>query len=405
MFLRCFNIITITQTPSDKYPKRNKIMSLEVINKYDINTGWDNLTNTAKFIIPKNFIAKDLQGNEVPLIGNNIAIGNGDNPLFLRGDRVSFQAGYWYFDTGGVERQYVKLLFDGYISKIYSKLTITLECEDSMWLLKQTPAPDKIWTGKSLQTILTECTAGSKWAQDGGKVQTKAQTKVTFNIGTFYTKNETVAQVLARIKRDIRIGAYTKGFELRIGYPTYYPQDVQDPLNPYIFDFNENIISDTLAYQRKDDVVMSATASSYYERELTVKTKDGKTKTTKKKIQVFVWVDPKTQAFKWKEITDTKQIPANQAGERYDFVYPEMTKASDLANSAINELQKKYYTGFRGEFETFLMPYIPFGDNIKLRNKKIPDQDGTYKVKGVRYNGGFGLGHRQRIILDYKIDV
>ena len=38
-----------------------------------------------------------------------------------------------------------------------------------------------------------------------------------------------------------------------------------------------------------------------------------------------------------------------------------------------------------------------------LRDNILPERNGKYKVKGVQYSGGVG-GHRQEIILDYKID-
>lgn len=392
--------------PSGKYPGRGKVISLDYLNRYEATSSWDTLTDTAKVVIPKNVVGKDLQGNDVPLTGTNIDIGFGDNPLFLRGDKISIQAGYWYIDEMQQERQAVRLIFDGYINKVMSKLNITLECEDNMWLLKQIPAPDKVWGGgQSMQSILTECLKGSKFTALGGTVNTQSKTSVTFDIGTFFTKGETVAQVLARIRRDLKIGSYMKGNELRIGYPTYWPSDVQDELNPFIFNFQKNIISDNLQYMRKDDIVMSATAESFYTQELSEKTKDGKAKTRKKKLMVFIWSDVKTQTLKSKQITDTKQIPVNQAGERFTFFFPAATSISELTELAKNELQKKYYTGFKGDFTTFGMPFIPYGDNIKLEDPVIKDRNGTYKVKAVTYTGGIGIGIRQQIFLDYKIDV
>lgn len=406
MDLNCFNYVQITQQPSDKYPERTKIITLDYLNKYEVVSTWDTLTDTAKVIIPKNVFAQDLDGNEIPLQGTNINIGNGDNPLFLRGDKINIQAGYWYMDDLGTQQQYVKLLFDGYISKVFSKLSITLECEDNMFLLKQTPAPDRIWgAGVSLQSILQECLKGSKFIENGGTVNTQSQTSVTFDIGTFYTKGETVAQVLARMKREMKIGAYMKDNILRIGFPTYWPEDIQDPLRPFQFIFQKNILSDNLQYQRKDDIVMSATAQSFYSQETEVQTKDGKTQTRKKKLMVFIWADPKTQTFKSKTITDTSQIPANQAGERYTFFYPYAKTVEQLTQLAINELQKKYYTGFKGSFTTYGMPYIPYGDNILLIDKVMPDRNGVYKVKSVTYTGGVGVGVRQQIFLDYLVDA
>lgn len=407
MFLRCFNSIEVTQVPTAKYPERNKVITLDFLNKYWVSSSWETLTNTARVVFPKNVVAKDLRGNDVPLIGTNKSIGNGNNPLFLRGDKINIHAGYWYEDTAGREQQYVRLVFDGYITKVFSRLSVVLECEDQAFLLKQIPAPDKVW-GKevSLQDIITACLANTTTAKDAGiTVKTHSKTKVTFDVGTFYTRGETVAQVLERIRRDVHIDSYLKDKELRIGYPIYWPQDVQDINKPFIFHKNKNIISDNLEYQRKDDIIMSATAQSFYSTDQSVTTKDGDTKTRKKRLMVFVYSDVKTQTLKSKIVTDPSQIPVNEQGQRFTFLFPFAKTTEELINLATAKLQQSYYTGFRGSFTTFGMPFIPFGDNVKIVDPLIPDKEGVYKVKKVIYSGGVDEGIRQEIFLDYRIDT
>jgi hypothetical protein len=67
-----------------------------------------------------------------------------------------------------------------------------------------------------------------------------------------------------------------------------------------------------------------------------------------------------------------------------------------------NELKKFYYTGFRGKFTAFAVPYVRQGDNVILFDRILPERNGKYKVKGVNYSGGVS-GHRQEIILHYLI--
>lgn len=406
MFLRCYNYVEITQVPTAKYPDRNKIITLDFLHSYEINSSWDSLTNTAKVVIPKNVIAKDLQGNEVPLAGTNYKIGDGERPLFLRGDKITIKAGYWYY-LDNKEQQYVKTLFEGYITKVFARLSIALECEDEAFLLKQIPAPSKVWGNSiSLQDLITQCLAATDAAKKAGiVVKTQANTKITFDNGTFYTKKETVAEVLERIRRDLHIDSYMKGKQLRIGYPIYWPEDVQDINRPYIFDKNKNIISDNLQYQRKDDIVMSATAESCYKEDQEVTTKDGQTKTRTKALRIFVWSDQKTQTLKSKVITDSSQIPVTEQGQRFSFYFPFAKSVKELTNLAISKLQQSYYTGFKGSFTTFGMPFIPFGDNVKIVDALLPDKEGVYKVKAVKYTGGFDKGIRQEIFLDYRTDV
>lgn len=398
---RCFNYVEIEQVPTKAHPARNKTISLNFLHSYEVNTGWENLTGTTKIVLPKNVVAKDLQNNPVPLNGSNITIGGGSFPLFLRGDKIRLQAGYWYNNEQGQQVQQVALLFTGYISKVHSKMPITLDCEDESWVLKQLKAPDKVWGNVSVQKVIQDCIAGNKY---GLTVSTLSKTEISFNVGTFYTKNETVMQVLARIKRVYKIGAYLKGKEIRIGYPTYYPSDVQNPLRPFQFVFQKNIISDNLEYQRKDDILISCTAESSYVEKVGGSTKDGATKTATKKLMVFIQSDG-ADSFKSKKITDTSQIPQNEAGERMTFFFPFAKTTSELTQLAENELKKKYYTGFKGSFTTFGIPFIPFGDNIKIVDPVLPDRDGIYKVKAVNYSGGVNKGIRQTIYLDYKIDA
>lgn len=396
---RCFNYVEFEQVPSTAYPLRNKTFSLNFLHSYEVQTGWENLTNTAKIVIPKNVVAKDLQNNPVPLNGSNINIGFGNSPLFLRGDKVRLQVGYWYNNEQGTQIQKVTLIFEGYISKVNSKMPITLECEENGWLLKQIMAPDKVWGDVSVQKVIQDLVKGTDFT-----VSTQSTTKITFNTGTFFTKGETVMQVLARLKQTYKIGVYVRGREIRVGYPTYYQSDVQNPLKPYQFIFQRNIISDNIEYQRKDDIVISCTAESTYVEKLTTTTKDGATKTATKKLMVFIRAD-RAGNFISKQITDSSQIPANEGGERMTFFFPFAKTIKELTELAKNELQKKYYTGFKGSFTTFGIPYIPYGDNIILKDPVLKDRDGTYKVKSVTYTGGVNIGVKQTIFLDYKIDV
>lgn len=397
---RCFDYVEITQVPTARFPNRNKVMSLNYVNKFECSSGWENLTNNATVVIPKNVVARDLNGNDVPLLGTNINIGNGDNPLFLRGDRITVSSGYWYVNDLGAQVQDVTLKFEGFISKVHSKMPITLECEDNGWILKQLKAPDKVYgNGVSIQSIITDLVKGT-----GLTVATESTTKVDFNVGTFYTKNETVMQVLARIKNVYKIGVYIRGNEIRIGYPTYYQRDVQNPSKPFIFMFQKNIISDNLEYQRKEDITISATAESYYVQSGGGSTKDGATKGKTRKLMVFISLDAQGN-FKSQTITNTSQIPQNEGGERMTFFFPYAKTAKELTELAKNELQKKYYTGFKGYFTTFGIPFIPMGDNIKIEDPILTDRNGTYKVKQVTYMSGVTIGQRQVITLDYKIDV
>jgi hypothetical protein len=379
---------------------------MDYLHTYEASSSWETFTDTATIEIPKHIIAKDLNGNDVPLVGTNINIGSGDNPLFLKGDKISIQAGYWYVDELGQERQDVNVVFQGFITAVHSKLRIKLECDDFMYILKQVPVPNGVWnTAKNgLAALVKQWIAGTAAERAGVTVNMISKYSFSYNVGVFQTRNETVAQVLARLKNEGGVTSYFKGSELRIGYPTYRDGDIQNPGKPYIFDKNINIISDELKYARKDDLVLSAVATRSYGIQSDDTDDNGNAILKKVCETVFVYVDKQTQAIKSKVLKKGEKAPPNVEGQRFMWDFMDCSTTQELIKRATDELQKRYYTGFYGSFVTFGMPFIPVGDNIKLKDRSIPDKDGVYKVKSVKYTGGVGIGIKQEIFLHYKIN-
>jgi len=389
---------------------------MDFLNKYEVVSTWDTQTDSCHITFPKNITAKDATGQPLPMYGANVNIGADTMPLFLRGDKITLTAGYYYIDASGSQIKNISTIFDGYISKVHSSIPITLDCEDAMFILKQIPAIDKVWAnGVSMQSVINELlkadTTG-KVAAANIRVATLSNTSIQFETGTFYTKTETISQVLNRINRNFGLFNYMKrvmfpdktiGWELRIGYPTYYPSDIQNPNLPYKFIFQKNIISSNMEYMRKDDVTVSAVVQSLYSQTLNEQNDAGENKTKQQKLEVFVYNDPKTQALVAKEIKQPSDIPPNDRGERFSWYFPMDNTIAQLKNDGLNLLAKYYYTGFRGSFTTFGIPFIPFGDNIIIEDPIIPDRNGKYKVKSVKYSGGDGIGLRQEIHLDYLI--
>jgi len=409
MLLRCYNAIQVTQVPTTDYPQRNSSIMLSFLNKYEITDGWENLTTSARVVIPKQVTVIDANTQQpITLQGTNKNIGGQSNPLFLKGDQVVISAGYWYNDIHGVEQQNAPQLFSGYITRVTSKTDITLECENNMWLLKQIPVPNQSWDNISLQSILEQCLEASKVAYDAGiTVDTQMQSSFSINTGTLTTHNLSLAQLLAKFKREMGLEAYFRGSTLRVGYSVYYDSDVTVDDNgtpdPYQFIFQQNIISDNLAYQRKDDIVMSAIGTAMVPGPSPGSTKDSNAITRKKQLMVYAWCDQASQTIMSKVITDDPQIPAGTEGQRFEYNYPDCPNITELTNRVTAKLSLAYYTGFTGDFTTFGMPVIRVGDNIGIQDLVLPDRNGTYKVKMVEYSGGYGIGIRQKIHLDYLI--
>lgn len=369
--LRLISKITITQQPTTEYPSRTKIYTFDFLNSFEASDGWEELTDTGKIIFPKNIYFKDETGASVSLFGKNIVSGQNTIPILLRGDKIKVELGYKYLTDQGEQTQ-MNEVFSGFISKIINKLPITLELEDNMWKLKQIQAPNKLFKASeyNLQTIITELLTGTGFT---------IRTDITTSVGDFRTQNETVAQVLNRISNDYKIKAFFRGDVLTCSGLVYYPEDRKE----IIFQFQENIISDNLEYRRKDDVRIGVKAYSIDEQELEETTKDGKTKTKKKRLEAIV---------------------GPQDGEIRTLFFWNVKTVAELKKQAESRLNRIYYEGFYGSFETFGLPFVSQGDAVILRDAILPERNGTYLVKKVEYTFGQD-GYRQNIYLDIRIDV
>lgn len=370
---------------------RNLTLKFDFVNEWDATDTWVDLTNQATVKIPKNIYAKNANGQRIPLFNSTDNIGGFDNdkPLFLRGDKITIDFGYRYIDSRGNDLLESSRCFTGYIAEITSKKPIELKCEDNMWLLKQIPAKPQTWTG-SVESLFASL------LKDYPQFTVKNNTST--NIGTIVIGNETVAQLLARLRKDAHIEAFFRGDTLHVGGLVYL--DANPATKKFVF--QKNIISDELMYKRKDDVVLSAVVISKFEYFTGKTTKDGQQKTKKQQIELLVYWNLKKNDWDYIEKTKTKDLPTNTEGERTTLTYLNITDKTELFNKGVEWLKKYFYTGFKGKFTTFGIPFVKQGDNVIIEDAILPERNGKYKVRGVEYSGGTD-GQRQTIILDYKI--
>jgi hypothetical protein len=394
---RVISNIKIVQQSSSEFPNRKSTLNFDFCNTYEASDGWQDLTNKGKVILPKNIYVRNENGKLISLgtiygkPASNINVGGftSNDPLLLRGDRVTIAAGYKYFNKAGVEILDTSQIFKGYISKVTSKKPLEFEVEDNMWKLKQVQAPIKTFsTSDTLEDILSTLIAGTGFTVN-------ALTQTTF--GEFTTGNETVAETLARLRRLYHFESYFRGDELRCGSLVY----IEAEAKTVNFDFQGNIITDELDYRRRDDIVLSAVARNTIERETGKTTKDGQAKTEKVRLEVLVTFQGNGTVTKFVK-TKGNDYPPNTGGERRELIFPGAKTTDELAKLAEDELKKYYYTGFKGRFTTFGIPFVKQGDNVQLKDPILPERNGLYKVKKVDYSGGV-QGLRQVVSLDYKI--
>jgi hypothetical protein len=389
--LRCITEVTIKQQGEG----RNKTLSFDFVNEFTATDTWVDFTNQGTLKFPKNIYTRDENNNLFYLGGSNKNSGgfSNDNPLFLKGDLVTINFGYYYYDKLGNEYKELpnKPIFTGYIVDVGSKKPIEIKCENNMWKLKQIAAPNKLFPQSKYtwESILAELLTGT-----GFTVNALTSTK----IGDFRTENETVAQVMERVRKDYHLEAYFRDNELRCGAKIYVDSEAVEST----FVFQENIISDDLAYKRKDDTILSAVCYSVNKNEITETTKTGKTKTKQERTEILVYWDKALNTFKYQKKEKGKEYPQNVEGERKTLYFWDIKSVDELFSKGVDELKKFYYTGFKGKFTTFGIPYVKMGDNVIIKDNLLPERNGKYKVKGVNYSGGTN-GHRQEITLDYKI--
>lgn len=389
---RCLtSIFFVPKTNLDERNLPFTSFAFDFVNRFECTDSWVDLTNQLKVTFPKNIYVRDQNNQLQPLGGTQpyIQISN----LFRRGDFVSVSYGYYTYDTAGNEGTVISQVFTGYISKVTSKKPIQLECEDNMWLLKQIPCKPQVWPkSKTVEALLKTLLRGTAFTVN-------ALTDTT--VGDLQIQNESVAQLLLRLRKDYHLESYFKGNELRVG-SVIYVDPVPPPTTRNKFIFQQNIISDELTYQRKDDIKLSAVCKSYIAKQGTKLNKQGQLKTSTTTVEVLVFNDA---SGKFKHIVKQKEVdfPPNDEGERRTLFFPDISDPEKLAQRGIDELKKYYYDGFRGSFTTFAIPLVQLGDNIAIEDKLLPDRNGVYKVRSVKYSGGVD-GHRQKIELEFKFN-
>lgn len=313
------------------------------VNEVEIVSSWENLTDTARIVIPNN-VRPQNQAGEI-----TFDVTAGDQSIWKRGNPVEINLGY---DDNNAN------VFSGVITKISPKKPLEFLCEDKMFILKQTTidkfSQSKV-TLKSLITAIMPTTI---------RFETEDIT-----LGKFIISKASVAEILDYLRKKFGIFSYfLPNGNLYVGF-AYRTASIDEISTGQIteFEFQKNIIDDSqLEYTRSDDVNLKVTA-----------------------INIL----PNNTR---KSITVGDSLGENRVLHFYDVTDKEL---NTLANEA---LQKLKYEGFIGSFLTFLQPTIRQGNAVKMIDTTIPDRNGVYLVRRVVTRFGM-MGGRQEITLDRKI--
>lgn len=371
-----------------------------------IVSSYEDVTDVAMIKLPRN-------------IGVNSAK-YADLTKFLEvGSKVDIRLGYEEFSS---DNEVID--FTGYIAEVnIAESHISIRCEDAMWLLKQysiTANFKDIDLSEMVEFILPKSsvissvagTAGNEVITSFPSAPSKLEsTRKSKKLGTYYKvkgdeivpdnlvtvadakigdweikNNANLVEVIDGLKRKFPFYGFIDPYHsldakpiIHIGLPyAERASTAQSDRRTCVFSFGRNIIKSNLKYQRLEDYKVKIIAVSL----IPIKGTD-----SNKKIEVEA---------------------GDSFGDTIKLNYYNITDEKKLKELAENELQKRRFTGYRGDFLTFGAPIIRHGDKITVEDdgENGISTDGTkstYRVKRVVYKSG-NKGFKQQVFLDYRID-
>lgn len=172
---------------------RMKISSVDFnfVNSISISSSYENLTDTARIVVPKKIGFKKSDGTGV----ENLT--KGEDALFKRGDEVEVFGGYDHKTN---------LIFKGVLSGIKTKFPLEFNCEDELWRLKQSTISLSM-KNPQLSELLKKVLPS--WV--------KYEVTAEQNLGDFRISKATPARVLDELRKKHRIFSFFRDGVLYIG--------------------------------------------------------------------------------------------------------------------------------------------------------------------------------------------
>lgn len=296
-----------------------------------VTSSWDNLTDTATLEFPRHswFRGKRLF--------------SGSDALIRRGSEVAIDLGY----DNRLHAQ-----FRGYVRSVSTGVPVMLECEDAMWLLKQTQI-NKSWRSVRLKELLSEILPPSFPFQ-----------APDVSLGPFRIERASVAEVLKTLRETYTLKSFIREGKLYVGL-AYWPElqkrhkirfDVHVPAGG----------GDSLEWRERDDVRIKLKA-------------------------IIMRPDNSKEEFEFGD-------PDGELRTLHFYDVP----SSSVKAMAEEEIERLRYSGYRGDLEIFGEPRIQHGDIVELFDKFASERNGAYVVKAVYSTFGEG-GFRQNLTLETRV--
>lgn len=344
--------VKITFTKAD-----NSAITFTFLKGFETSESYENLTDRCTLTVPRKF--QTMEGKDLFA---------GSNPIFQRGDKVLIECGYYPNN---------REVFRGYIRSVQANIPITIELEDSMFLLKNTtfnipakvPLITKGKSGKYLKRPKVDVSSLPDYELKDllniiipDEVEFTTGGEVTIN--NLRASNATACEILKKLNEVYGLFSYFIKDVLYVGFANNAGNTIEQELK-----FEQQVInSNDLNYKRAEDVLIKVKAISINSE-------------TNAKTEVEVGPDD---------------------GELRTYHYMDQSEAK-LKEYAEARLKEVVYTGYYGTIETFLEPHLRHGDRVKLTSVKLPERNGVYLVKSVRRIVDVSRGGRQFLELGVKV--
>lgn len=243
--------------------------------------------------------------------------------------------------------------FEGYIKSIKPNVPVVLECEDAMWLLKQTNYK-KSWRKVSLQELLDFIIPPSIQYQTLGAV----------NLGKMRLSDVSAYDVLKKLDETYKLVSYFKDKVLYVGFP-YQQQSKRTAIN---MQTHTDEIKTTLSYRTEDQIKLQFKAISIQP--------DGS------KVEV--------------ELGD-------KTGHLRTIHLPVGLNEMEVRKVAQEKRKAFTFDGYDGSIVTFGQPVIHHSDIVEITDYNYPDRAGAYRVDTVKVSFG-AEGYRRTLTLGSKVE-
>lgn len=289
----------------------------------ELDQSWQQLTDFGKISIPRNI--RTLSGKDVA-------------KLIKRGSRIEIDLGY----DGNNENEFI-----GFVTDVSAGYPITINFEDSMYLLKQNTVSisgNAISLPELIKAIVPkdmECEV------------------VDAEIGAYRYSKVTAAQVLQQLQQERGIYSWFRGKKLHVGFAYMLGEDEYRTIG---YDFEENIKEDNnnLQYRFAKDVRIKITAISI--------------------------------------LPDNTRIIAEAGdndGETRTRHFYNIKSQSEMQRIADEEIKRWKTDGWRGSFRGFGYSRTKHGDVVNISDPDFPEYErGSHYVDRVKTFSGINGYYR-----------